>query len=345
MATIIVADALRKQVEKTSGGRVTVIYDDGDLPSLMCVIPKFSLDEVGYASTDTHPAFIVDGKEKSEILVGQFQASVVNGSAVSLPGRDPHVNVDFDEAVGYCRAKGAGWHLMTNAEWGALLLKSKEDGLWPHGNNEYGSAVEDASEEGLESYSTGGQTGRVYSGSGPVTWSHDHTPLGIWDLNGNVWEWQGGMRLSRGEIQVLPDNDAAADGADLSAGSAAWQAILEDGSLAAPGTADTLQYRSIDGAIEVGTTATSNGKTKGGFEGTSEETGVSIPDRLKVLGLFPDGGSYRGDRLYINDGDERLPMRGGYWRDGTGAGLAALRLFHLRFSSTAYIGFRVAYVI
>ena len=43
-------------------------------------------------------------------------------------------------------------------------------------------------------------------------WSHDGTPFGIWDLNGNVWEWVGELRIVDGEIQVIPDNDAADDG-------------------------------------------------------------------------------------------------------------------------------------
>lgn len=39
--------------------------------------------------------------------------------------------------------------------------------------------------------------------SGPVTWNHNHHGDGICDLNGNVWEWNAGMRLVDGEIQIM----------------------------------------------------------------------------------------------------------------------------------------------
>jgi len=51
--------------------------------------------------------------------------------------------------------------------------------------------------------------GRTTTGSGPVSWRHNGQVSSIADLNGNLWEWLGGYRLWDGEIQVLPNNDAA----------------------------------------------------------------------------------------------------------------------------------------
>ena len=50
-------------------------------------------------------------------------------------------------------------------------------------------------------------TGRTDTGSGPVTWSHDHGEFGVQDLVGNVWEWLDQMRLEDGRIITTLDND------------------------------------------------------------------------------------------------------------------------------------------
>ena len=33
---------------------------------------------------------------------------------------------------------------------------------------------------------------------------HNHDMSGIADINGNLWEWTGGLRLMDGEIQIIP---------------------------------------------------------------------------------------------------------------------------------------------
>lgn len=60
---------------------------------------------------------------------------------------------------------------------------------------------------------------------------------------GNVWEWVAGLRLVNGEIQIIPDNDAAFASTDMSASSPLWKAIrASDGALVSPGTSGTLKY-------------------------------------------------------------------------------------------------------
>lgn len=58
---------------------------------------------------------MVDDAEKPEIFVGTFMAMVHDGRACSLPGQVPKVYTNMDQAITYCRAKGPGWHCMTNA--------------------------------------------------------------------------------------------------------------------------------------------------------------------------------------------------------------------------------------
>ena len=108
---------------------MTVLYDEGGHPSYMRRIPKCKIEDVcpDLGLAGTHPAFIVNGVEKSELFIGVYPASVVDKYGVSLPGVEPAHTLNFDQAVNYCNAKGPGWHLMTNAEWallGALGIKS-----------------------------------------------------------------------------------------------------------------------------------------------------------------------------------------------------------------------------
>ena len=97
--------------------------DDTDLPSVLVYIPKFKNSDVLTGGNDsTHPAFIVNGVEIPGFYYGKYQAKVYNSVAYSLPGEDPTASINFDTARARCEAKGAGWHLSTNAEWAAIAL-------------------------------------------------------------------------------------------------------------------------------------------------------------------------------------------------------------------------------
>lgn len=70
--TIFIKDDLRASVEAATGGLVTVLYTAAGHPSYMNVIPKFNLQDIDPAlGTGVHPAFIVNGVEKSELFIGQ----------------------------------------------------------------------------------------------------------------------------------------------------------------------------------------------------------------------------------------------------------------------------------
>lgn len=346
-------DDLKLSVEALSGGKNTVLFDDLGMPSIMVPIPKFKLsDVIDGAPQETHPAFIIDGEEKDVIYISKYQNIVMNDRAYSLPYKDPKVYTTFDQAVTYCRNKGPGWHLMTNAEWAAIALWCKKNGFMPRGNNNYGKDISASHEKGVPTYIYDTDTiGRVATGSGPASWAHDGTNEGIFDLNGNVWEWVAGFRLVDGEIQVIPYNEAAKDDASMASDSTLWKAILQDGSLVAPGTADTLK---IDGetatpsGIRINTSVV-NQTTDENYLNKTLETitaadGVTIPMILKSLGIAPVDANHGGDRFYARNNGERLPFRGGRWADGSSAGVFSLNLSYPRSYSSDSLGFRAAYI-
>jgi len=358
---ISVPDALRQSVEAASGGKNTVLYDAKGYPSIMVVIPKFNLQDIDASlGSGVHPAFIVNGVEKSEIFIGKFQAIVHDGCALSLPGYDPKVEITFDQALSYCAAKGQGWHLMTNAEWAAVALWCWKNNFQPRGNTNYGKSSDATYEtarrvDGGTPGSTSG-TPRTLTGSGPASWYHDNTPFGIADLCGNVWEWVGGMRLNNGEIQILENNNAADNTKDQSSSSTLWKAILPNGSLVTPGTSGTLKFDSagspgngttsaqLDDTIDY-STGDSN-YTYNTFQSLAADEGITVPALLKALCLFPIASSGLGsDGMWMRNYGERLPLRGGGWGGGSCAGVFALYLRFPRSDVYWDLGFRPAYVL
>ena len=80
---------------------------------------------------------------------------------------------------------------------------------------------------------------RVGAGTGLISWAHDGTPWGVFDLNGNVTEWVAGVRQVAGEVQVIGNNDAANylfgdSDKDQGLESALWKAFDAAGSLVTP---------------------------------------------------------------------------------------------------------------
>ena len=335
----------------------SIIVDDKGLPSVMVKIPKFKMsDVITGGSSSTHPAFIVDGVEKDYIYISKYQNKVYNGRAYSLPGEDPTASLSADTAMGYCTAKGTGWHLMTAIEWGALALWCKKNGWLPYGNNNYGKDSRETMYKAVPTTSSSGQTNRVATGTGPVEWSHNKQLDGIYDLNGNVSEWVGGMRLVYGELQILENNNAANGNNSQGASSAQWKAIDgTDGSLITPnGTGTTtnslkLDYVSSKWKWITGTISSQSDSSRScTFVNVSADSGIhaNALALLYGLGLLPDDTSfdYEGDYFYANNGAaERFPLRGGGWSHGTLAGVFCTNLYNDRSGTAAGIGFRSAF--
>lgn len=335
-----------------------IILDDKGLPSVMVYIPKFKIsDVIAGGSSSTHPAFIINGKEVDGIYISKYQNIIQNGRAYSLPCEDPKTSLNFDTARQACEAKGAGWHLMTNAEWAAIALWCRKNQCMPKGNNNYGKDTSETTYKAIPTSKDGDRTGRVATGTGPLTWSHDGTLEGIWDLNGNVWEWVGGYRTNEGEIQIIPNNDAAAQ-VDQSPSSTLWKAIKTDGSLVAPGTAGSLKwdYTADPGTVNAGkafrlattiqfkqTVEAPYGAQT--FQSLTAASGVTAPELLKALAIFPaDAEDHGGDYIWMRNLGERLAFRGGSWPNGGHAGDFAFDGNDPRSSVLWNVGFRSAFV-
>lgn len=356
--TISTPDALRQSVEAASGGVNTVLYDAKGYPSVMCVVPRFNIEDIDPAlGSGTHPAFIVGGVQKSEIFVGKFLARVHDNHALSMPGQDPSASINFDTADARCSVKGPGWHMMTNAEWSAVALWCWKNGFMPRGNTNWGRDHAQTYETGRrqDGGAPGDATGtaRTLTGSGPASWFHDNSPAGIADLTGNVWEWQRGLRLVDGEIQIIPDNNAAATDADHSNASTLWRAIVPNGTLVTPGTSGTLKWNATGATgtgspqLDTSVTSQSDGTTSASqqYKDLTAASGVTVPNLLKLLGMFPHDATIERGRFYMRNEGERLPIRGGNWAVGGVAGVFALNLNHARSLASANIGFRPAFVI
>lgn len=314
-----------------------LILDDLGKPSVMVKIPKLTYKDLGLSGSGTHPAFIVNGKEVPYIYISKYLNIVENGRAYSLPYKQPHHSVTFDQAKEFCEAKGAGWHLMSNAEWAAIVLWCKKHDCMPYGNNNgsYGDYYK-TSEKGapMGEYDEDMLEYRLYTatGSGPKSWFHNNDFSGIADLNGNASEWVSGVRVNSGELQVIENNNSAM-GVDESAESSLWKAISQAGEYVSPGTSGAIKYGS-EGIITVRM-----------FKEATAADGVTIPALVKALALFPNDAadSYRNDGYHVSTSGECLCFRGGNYGSSSESGVFYFNLTS-RLTPSGCTGFRSAFV-
>ena len=305
--------------------RNEIIFDSKGIPDIMVV---FTPNELGLPTE-------IRGKVVKEYAISKYPNTLIGGVPYSMPYQRPAVNINHDEAIRLCEAKGPGWHLLTNDEWAALAHQSRKNGTFPRGNTDCGKSHSHPEETGT-TYKDDSGSSKTLTGSGPLTWNHDHTAEGVADMCGNIWEHVGGIRFVDGQVQVIPDNGAAA-GVDQSRDSKEWKAIhTADG--------DPVYYKVEDGEISLQPIAPSDTDYDGVEFRDLDASALDVPEKLIQLGLYPAPGYDGTDYFWLDTNGERIVIRGGSWYNGASAGVFS---FHGDYSRALVgwdVGFRSALV-
>ncbi|WP_237673693.1 hypothetical protein [Vreelandella profundi] len=200
---IWIKDKEREAFEAATGGTCTIERTAGGQACHMFILPKLRWQDLvpgGQLGEGTHEAFIINGVEKSELLIGMYQSATLGSELVSQPGLVPKRSINWGDSR--AQLQSAGFDMMGNWEWSAIAFWCMANGYQPHGNTDNGKSHSHRFEQGVNV-----EYDNVRTGSGPNTWRHNSAANGIADLVGNLWEWQWGFKMVDGRIFLASDND------------------------------------------------------------------------------------------------------------------------------------------
>lgn len=300
---------------------IVLKYDDLGIPSIM-----LKVENTAKTPEEADRMFFVRGVEYDAVYLSQFVNCIRNGRAYSLPLMDPAVDVDFDDAIAACRAKGDGWHLMTAIEWNYLVRNTIQD---IHGNTYAGRYYRNETETGIRVPNTY----RTLTGSGPASWSHNgNKETGVADVVGLVWKMIAGVRLKNGVFQYIPDNDAARPDADLSEHSQEFKEVFVDGL--------PVKIGPGAGGMMITTDDVEGWDAVRRYEVMNTIPYDKIPKVLKDLGIISEG-MRESEEWFAADADldEAVCYVSGSYIDTSYAGPSALNLSNPRSSVWTDLGF------
>lgn len=325
-----------------SQGKNEVIFDVLGRPNIMVNYPIDEWARLDFLSNNStlftpdgrtlHPAFYVNGAPRAFQQAKYLGARVGNtNTPASLFGMVPSHTLTLDQMLALANAMGNGFALSTNAIWSYLTLLSMRLGFQPRGNTSYGKSH--AASEYAEAATVSGS--RVYltkTGTGSDAWRLLGSIFEPADMVGNGFERYADLKYVDGKWRIVPDNNAAVNGVDLSTSSTLFKEMAQDGSLVAPGTEGTLGYDYVapapasgSAAFEIASTMTNqqaNGTPYGGayFASLGVRDGVTVPPLAKELLLAPCAVAPAGYNTMRNLG-ECTPYAGGDPSNGVYTGL------------------------
>lgn len=343
--TIIATDGYRKAVEHNSGGKNTVVYDAQGNPNIMVVVPRFNYEDLELPTlelgTGIPTAFQTNGVPRSEILLGKYLASTMGAGTATIGGAQPRTSVNYDQAKELCTRKGLNWHLMSAHEWSAIALWAMANETVPRGNTNWGRSHERKLETGRRwdnrAPGDASGTGATRTGSGPATWTHDHTDFGISDLVGNLYEWVDQMCMQDGRIITTLDNNPAIAEENWTKHAVFMDALLASGG--APKLNSLVTTRQGD----IGDDANAGNSFSVEWQKMTKDESYTPSELMRRLLIESavDTGNATGS-LYGRNYGRRFPLRGGSWVSGANAGLGYLDLYNSRVYANGRIGFRPA---
>ena len=188
----------------------------------------------GMFGTSNYPAFQWGVSPTMNVLnLSCFQNVVVSSTnSVELPVSFPNMSLwlaeddrlTFNEWREISKEKGSGFHMITNWEYCAALLsayaiRGKVQTNLLRGNTNFGrSHVEGYKHEvgrrgaadaymGNISVEDPGRGDHTFSGTGPNSWNHNNSSVGIADLVGNMSEPVDGISIYKGQIYINKYNN------------------------------------------------------------------------------------------------------------------------------------------